>query len=178
MDETGLFLDGIGNCIIDDPANVHPYGMGMSPEPDDLRDYFEFAGKHELGGVQTSVWTTNQDLAVERFDHLCAVCGEYGLTVNLEFVAWGICDDLQKAKDLLKMVGRSNARITLDIMHLYYSSVTPEEIAACPPELFGEFHLCDVPHITFPDGHRELARDAVTACGRVRAGSTLQSGWK
>lgn len=42
----------------------------------------------------------------------------------------------------------------LDIMHLYYSSVTPEEIAACPPELFGEFHLCDVPHITFPDGHR------------------------
>ena len=159
LDETGLFLDGIGNCIIDDPANVHPYGMGMSPEPDDLRDYFEFAGKHELGGVQTSVWTTNQDLAVERFDHLCAVCGEYGLTVNLEFVAWGICDDLQKAKDLLKMVGRSNARITLDIMHLYYSSVTPEEIAACPPELFGEFHLCDVPHITFPDGHRELAAE-------------------
>ena len=84
------------------------------------------------------IWTTNQDLAVERFDHLCAVCGEYGLTVNLEFVAWGICDDLQKAKDLLKMVGRSNARITLDIMHLYYSSVTPEEIAACPPELFGD----------------------------------------
>ncbi|GAA6523378.1 TIM barrel protein [Clostridium sp.] len=159
LDETGLFLDGIGNCIIDDPANVHPYGMGMPPEPDDLRDYFEFAGKHELGGVQTSVWTTNQDLAVERFDHLCAVCGEYGLTVNLEFVAWGICDDLQKAKDLLKMVGRSNARITLDIMHLYYSSVTPEEIAACPPELFGEFHLCDVPHITFPDGHRELAAE-------------------
>ena len=96
---------------------------------------------------------------MERFDHLCAVCGEYGLTVNLEFVAWGICDDLQKAKDLLKMVGRSNARITLDIMHLYYSSVTPEEIAACPPELFGEFHLCDVPHITFPDGHRELAAE-------------------
>ena len=22
LDETGLFLDGIGNCIIDDPANV------------------------------------------------------------------------------------------------------------------------------------------------------------
>ena len=77
----------------------------------------------------------------------------------LEFVAWGICDDLQKAKDLLKMVGWSNARIALDIMHLYYSSVTPEEIAACPPELFGEFHLCDVPHITFPDGHRELAAE-------------------
>ena len=52
LDETGLFLDGIGNCIIDDPANVHPYGMGMSPEPDDLRDYFEFAGKHELGGCR------------------------------------------------------------------------------------------------------------------------------
>ena len=170
LDETGLFLDGIGNCIIDDPANVHPYGMGMSPEPDDLRDYFEFAGKHELGGVQTSVWTTNQDLAVERFDHLCAVCGEYGLTVNLEFVAWGICDDLQKAKDLLKMVGRSNARITLDIMHLYYSSVTPEEIAACPPELFGNF-ICVMSHTSrslMVTGNW-LPRDAVTACGRVRA---------
>lgn len=39
------------------------------------------------------------------------------------------------------------------------AAVTPEEIAACPPELFGEFHLCDVPHITFPDGHRELAAE-------------------
>ena len=31
--------------------------------------------KHELGGVQTSVWTTNQDLAVERFD-TCALFAE------------------------------------------------------------------------------------------------------
>ena len=106
LDETGLFLDGIGNCIIDDPDNIHPYGMGVPPEPDDLREYFEFAGKHSLGGVQTSIWTANQDLAAERFAHLCDVCGEYGLTVNLEFVAWGICDSLAKARTLLETVNR------------------------------------------------------------------------
>ena len=159
LDETGLFLDGIGNCIIDDPDNIHPYGMGVPPEPDDLREYFEFAGKHSLGGVQTSIWTANQDLAAERFAHLCDVCGEYGLTVNLEFVAWGICDSLAKARTLLETVNRKNARITLDIMHLYYSDVKPEEIAACPPEWFGEFHLCDVPHLEFPDSHEELAKE-------------------
>ena len=179
LDETGLFLDGIGIVSVTIRLMFILTAWGMSPEPDDLRDYFEFAGKHELGGVQTSVWTTNQDLAVERFDHLCAVCGEYGLTINLEFVAWGICDDLQKAKDLLKMVGRSNARITLDIMHLYYSSVTPEGDSRMPSRSCSGNFICVMSHITFPDGQGELAaEDAVTACGRVRAGSTLQSGWK
>lgn len=159
LDETGLFLDGIGNCIIDDPENLHPYGMGTPPDPDDLRQYFAFAGEHGLGGVQTSIWTTNEAIAEERFAHLCDVCAEYGLTVNLEFVAWGICDNLAKAKKLLETVNRKNARITLDIMHLYYSGVAPEEISACPPEWFGEFHLCDVPHLEFPDNHKDLATE-------------------
>ena len=159
LDETGVFLNGIGNCIIDDNKDLHPYGMGNSPDPDELRPYFEFAGKHRLGGVQTSIWTTNEDLATEKFAHLCDVCDEYGLTVNLEFVAWGICDNLAKARKLLETTGKKNARITLDIMHLYYSGVTPEEIAACPPEWFGEFHLCDVPHLKFPDNHKDLATE-------------------
>lgn len=159
LDETGVFLDGIGNCIIDDPEHIHPYGMGVPPEPDNLRNYFEFAAEHKLGGVQTSIWTDNQDFAAERFAHLCDVCGEYGLTVNLEFVAWGVCDTLANAKELLQTVQRKNARITLDVMHLYYSGVTPQEIQACPQEWFGEFHICDVPHLSFPDNHKDLAAE-------------------
>ncbi|MCD8009599.1 MAG: TIM barrel protein [Lachnospiraceae bacterium] len=157
IDETGVFPDGIGNCIIDDPENIHPYGMGTPPDPEALRPYFAFAGEHHLGGVQTSIWTDRMDFACERFAALCDVCADYDLTVNLEFVAWGVCDTLAKARYILEQVNRPNARITLDLMHLYYSSVSPAEIEACPPEWFGECHICDVPHIVFPREHKELA---------------------
>lgn len=159
LDDTGLFLDGIGNCIIDDPENVHPYGMGLPPDPESLRPYFAFAGKHRMGGVQTSIWTDREDFACQRFAQLCDVCADYGLTVNLEFVAWGVCDTLAKARQVLEQVNRPNARITLDLMHLYYSHVSPEEILACPPEWFHEAHICDVPHIQFPQEHQALATE-------------------
>ena len=162
IDYTGIMLKGIGNCIIDDNDNLHPWGMGPSPDPDskEIREVFEFAGKHDLGGVQTSVWTDNEQLAVDKFAKLCEVTGEYGLDVNFEFVAWGIADNLQKARTIIEKAGNpKNAKITIDLMHCYYSNVTPEEVAACPPGTFGELHLCDVPHVEFPDNHKDLAAE-------------------
>ena len=159
LDYTGIQLSGIGNCIIDDNDNLHPFGMGPSPDPETMRDSFEFAGKHNMGGCQTSIWTTNEDLALEKFAKLCDVTAEYGLTVNLEFVGWGVCDSLAKARRVLEAVNKPNARITMDLMHMYYQNVQPEEIAACPPEWFGEYHICDVPHVEFPTEKEALAKE-------------------
>ena len=38
LDRTGLFLSGLGNCIIDDNENLHPFGMGPSPDPESMRE--------------------------------------------------------------------------------------------------------------------------------------------
>ena len=160
LDRTGLFLSGLGNCIIDDNENLHPFGMGPSPDPESMREMFEFAADHGWkGGVQTSIWTTNKDLAIEKFAKICDVTADYGLTVNLEFVAWAVCDTLAKAREILEAVNKPNARITLDLMHLYYMDVKPEEIAACPPEWFGEYHICDMPHVEFPTEKEALAKE-------------------
>ena len=120
----------------------------------------EFAADHGWkGGLQTSVWTTNKDMAIEKFAKICDVTADYGLTTNLEFVAWAVCDNLQKAREILEAVNKPNARITLDLMHLYYMDVKPEEIAACPPEWFGEYHICDMPHVEFPTEKEALAKE-------------------
>lgn len=159
LDETGLFLNGLGNCIIDDPDNPHPFGMGISPDPETYRPYFEFAGKHGITGVQTSIWTENEDMALERFAKLCDVTADYGVTVTLEFVAWGVCDDIKKAQKIIKEVNRPNARITVDIMHLYYQNASPDDIRNCPPELIDCFHICDMPHAEFPTEKEALAKE-------------------
>ena len=159
MDETGAFLDGIGNCIIDDPGNPHPFGMGVAPDPETLRPVFEFAGKHGISGVQTSIWTENEDMALEKFAKLCDVTADYGINVTLEFVAWAVCDDIKKAQKILKEVNRPNARITVDVMHLYYKGASVEDVQNCPPELIDCFHICDVPHIDFPKDKAALAKE-------------------
>lgn len=160
LDETGMFLNGLGNCIIDDPDNPHPFGMGISPDPEKFRPVFEFAGKHGISGVQTSIWTENEDMALERFAKLCDVTADYGINVTLEFVAWAVCDDIKKAQKVLKEVNRPNARITVDVMHLYYRGATAEDIKSCPPELIDCFHICDMPHVEFPKDDKEaLAKE-------------------
>ena len=159
LDETGVMLHGLGNCIIDDPDNPHPFGMGVSPDPEKFRKVFEFAGKHGINGVQTSIWTENEDMALERFAKLCDVTADYGVTVTLEFVGWGVCDDIKKAQKVLKEVNRPNARITVDIMHLYYQNATPEDVKNCPPELIDCFHICDMPHAEFPTDKEALAKE-------------------
>ena len=113
--------------------------------PKDLVPTFEIAAELGVEYILSSVWTPDFTLATERFGELCDLAHPYGLKISLEFVSWASLSDLSQALQLLQASSRKNARLTVDLLHAHRSRVTPEELAAVRPDLFGFIHLCDAP---------------------------------
>lgn len=101
----------------------------------------------ELGGchVLSSVWTPERNFAIERFAELCELAKQFGLTVDLEFMAFADVKNLREALDFLKAVGQENCGILIDTLHFHCSRVALEELDEVPSELIHFAHLCDGP---------------------------------
>jgi len=105
----------------------------------------EIAASLGVKGVVCSVWTPDRYLYTEQFAQLCDLANQYGLCVHLEFVTWAEINNLASAAELLKITRKSNARILVDMIHMYRSQVSVEELASLPQEWFELLHICDAP---------------------------------
>ena len=101
----------------------------------------------ELGGrhVISSVWTPERNFAIERFAELCELAKQFGLTVNLEFMAFSDVKNLREVLNFLKAAGQENCGILIDTLHFYCARVALEELDEVPSELIHFAHLCDGP---------------------------------
>lgn len=112
----------------------------------DVRDhepYLEAAAEMGVRHITTNIWSADQNFYTEQFARLCDLCGQYGLTVNVEFVTWAAVADLKQTAGLLRAVNRPNAGVLVDALHFYRSRVSLDELKQCPAEWFRYAHLCD-----------------------------------
>jgi len=132
--ETGLKVHDIELARIRDDLDVKTFVPAMEVAA-------ELGAKH----VISSVWTSNETLAIERFIDLCERAKPLGLTVNLEFVTWANVVNLQQTIAFLDKAKCDNTGILVDILHFSRSRVSLNELDEVPPESFNFVHLCDGP---------------------------------
>lgn len=133
--------------------------------PTDYRAAFEKGA--ELGATQvlTSVWTKDHSLAVDRYGSFCEQAAQFGLTLNLEFPIVSELTTMQQAMELQDKVGAPNLKILMDMIYVYKTGLTTEEIQAADPSRFGVIHLCDWPADMAGREMVEVVRGGRAYCG-------------
>lgn len=87
---------------------------------------------------------------VERLGRLCELAEPHGLALDVEFMIWRPVARLQDAVRLVRDVGKRNAFILLDALHLFRSGGSVAEVAAVDVGLIGSLQLCDAPLVSPP----------------------------
>lgn len=125
------------------PYTVEFFPLSPRAQVEQYRPAFECAA--ELGARKMSVLVSDpdQERRLERFCELCDRAAEFGLGVNLEFVAITQLPSLKDALRLVTRANRSNAGIMIDALHLTRSGGTVAELAAADPRWIGGAQFCD-----------------------------------
>ena len=130
----------------------------LSPDP--RRAEPEIALAAELGAraiVAINFAAADADVAARQFADLCALAGRYGLLVSMEPIAMGATRTPADGLRLLSDAGATNARLTVDLLHVVRTGTTLAQVAAIEPALFGSVQICDGPLTIDP---KTLAEEA------------------
>ena len=142
------FRKELGRRMAD--CGVSPYTVEFFPlspraQVDTYQPAFECAA--QLGARRMSVLVSDSD-EQRRLDIFCRLCdraAQFGLGVNVEFVAITQLPSLREAIGLLSRANRPNAGIMVDTLHLIRSGSTVAELAAAPRQFIGGAQFCDGP---------------------------------
>jgi len=86
----------------------------------------------------------DEELAVLKFRELCRDAGERGLIVSLEFLAFSpVVRSLGDALRILEKTNATNARLTVDCLHLIRTGGSAAQLARVDPTLIGHVQICD-----------------------------------
>ncbi|MFT4218181.1 MAG: TIM barrel protein [Micropruina sp.] len=144
--QTGLPVHDIELARIADDVDPGSY------EPE-LAVGAEIGAKHLL----SSIWSADRGYSVDAFGRLCRLAAQYGMTVNLEWLALATITTMADAVDVLRQVNEPNARLMIDLHHFHRSRERVADLAALPAEWFEFAQICDAP-ADIPTEHDEMAR--------------------
>jgi len=82
---------------------------------------------------------------VDNYAQLVEAAEGFGITMAIEFMPSRPMKTLRDGLRVLGKVSHPNARLLIDVLHLFRSGGTVEELAAVPPEKIAYVHICDVP---------------------------------
>jgi sugar phosphate isomerase/epimerase len=137
MDATGVTL-----------RNVEIFALTEDVDVGSFRPALELGAQLGAQGVNSIMMDTVETRAAANFATLCELAAELDLNVSLEFspLTPG-CTSLESAAKLLRLIGKPNAGLAVDALHLVRGGGTPEDVAAQPAELFAHAQLCDGPDL-------------------------------
>jgi len=117
-------------------------------------------GGAALGAERVVACGDDDDPAVlaDRLATLCDVAADLGMSVDVEFMPFRPLATFQQALDLVDRVGRPNAHVMVDALHLYRSGGAAAAVAAAPSRRIGVCQLCDAPRVAPP--YEQLASEA------------------
>lgn len=140
-------LEGHGIGIWD--IELIPLLPGLDIEA--YRPMFE-AGAY-LGARRLNVSGDDPDLdrLGDSFARVCAVAGEYGLGVDLEFMRWRAVGTLGQARRVVERAGARNGGILIDMLHVFRAWSTVADVAALPKGLITGAQIADAPLASPPD---------------------------
>jgi sugar phosphate isomerase/epimerase len=133
------------------PYTVEFFPLSPRANVDTYQPAFECAA--QLGAKRMSVLVSDSDeeRRLANFCQLCDRAAQFGLGVNVEFVAITQLPSLREALRLLSRANRPNAGIMVDTLHLMRSGGTVAELAAAPRQFIGGAQFCDGPLTMAPD---------------------------
>jgi sugar phosphate isomerase/epimerase len=83
--------------------------------------------------------------ALARFAALCALAGEYGLNIGLEFTAFSNVNTLDAALAFVADAGAENGDVVLDALHFFRSGDDAAALASMDLSGVGYVQICDGP---------------------------------
>ena len=85
----------------------------------------------------------NHAILADLLGRLCDLGRAHGLTMNLEFTPWTGVRTLADATRLVEAVGRPEARVLVDTLHVDRSGGSADAIRAVPRDLIAYAQICD-----------------------------------
>lgn len=79
----------------------------------------------------------------DRLGELCDLAAPYRLDVQLEFMPWTAVPNARAALRIVSGVGKSNAKILVDTLHVARSDTTLDDLSAIPPDMMRLVQICD-----------------------------------
>lgn len=86
------------------------------------------------------------------FAAFCQAAAPYGLTADLEFMAWTKVPDARTALRIVTAAGQPNGGILVDALHVGRSTTSLEDLRAIPRTMLNYAQICDAePGLQFTD---------------------------
>lgn len=130
-------------------------------EIDKYLPLFEAAGRLGARRVKIAGDEPDEAFITETFAAIADAAKPFGLTADLEFMAFAGIRTLEQAVRIVEGTGRGNANVLIDSLHLSRSGGTPQDVEEVDPALFGYVQLCDAP-AALPADLTAIAHEART----------------
>ncbi len=117
----------------------------LAPDTDmaSLRQFVETSAELGASILQGVCEDPDRQRAVDRFGTICDMAAPYGMKLALEFMRWRNVATIEDALAFVTSVGRPNATICIDTLHLSRSGGGPGAVQLVPPEQLPYVQLCD-----------------------------------
>jgi len=132
MSDTGVSLYDIETITIDAAFSL----AGVEPV---------LAAGASLGARRVTVSGDDPDFGrlCANFAALCDLAAPYGLSVDIENMAWRRIRTFADALGLVEAAGRANAGVLVDALHFFRNGSDPAELRAAPSGRVVSAQLCD-----------------------------------
>jgi len=89
-------------------------------------------------------WSEIRDITGKNIQKMADIAAEYGISFQMEPVAWSPIHSLSKCLDMMTVADRDNVKMGLDFWHLWAGGeTTPDEVAALDKSMICNIHFCD-----------------------------------
>lgn len=146
---------------------VELISIDETTRPADHRAMIEIGAEIGASRVVVAGNSANHAVVAAAMAEICDIARPLGLAVDLEFMPFRGIGSFSDAAAVIRMVGRTNAHILVDALHVVRSGSSLSEIAEADRALLGTFQLCDAP--TVAPARDQLVVEART--NRLAAGT-------
>lgn len=89
-------------------------------------------------------WREVRDITGNNIRKMADIAADYGISFQMEPVAWSPIHSLSKCLDMIKVTDRPNVKMGIDFWHLWAGGETwPSEVAALDKSMICNIHFCD-----------------------------------
>lgn len=97
-----------------------------------------------LMALEGRAWTEIRDITGSNIRKMADIAADYGISFQMEPVAWSPIYSLSKCLEMMKAADRPNIKMGIDFWHLWAGGETsPNEVAALDKSMICNIHFCD-----------------------------------
>jgi sugar phosphate isomerase/epimerase len=155
MRETLALLADNGMQVLD----IEAIWLKPDTEPAAYLSGFEAAGRLGAQIVQTIGADTDERRLTENYAALCSLAMPFGLTLDLEYMAFAAPNRLDATRRIVGNAGVVNGGLMVDCLHVFRCETNIRDYLDVDPRLIHELQLCDAGAVA-PVGREALVHEA------------------